>query len=159
MALSLPNTFLQIKPSAPLLSTKNVNCAAVRTKLRTRVVTCRKKDLHPEFYEDAKVYCNGELVMTTGGTKKEYVIDVWSGNHPFYLGGRSALVVDADQARLFSRRNENPALLKVERRSEKQAPTCFSEVDLALKLFCSGHLVEEISSENESLEMDGFYAM
>ncbi|TXG52191.1 hypothetical protein EZV62_021360 [Acer yangbiense] len=104
MALSLPNTFLQIKPSAPLLSTKNVNCAAVSTKLRTRVVTCRKKDLHPEFYEDAKVYCNGELVMTTGGTKKEYVIDVWSGNHPFYLGGRSALVVDADQVEKFRKK-------------------------------------------------------
>ncbi|KAK2660566.1 hypothetical protein Ddye_007099 [Dipteronia dyeriana] len=104
MALSLPNTFLQIKPSAPLLSTKNVNCAAVRTKLRCRVVTCRKKDLHPEFYEDAKVYCNGELVMTTGGTKKEYVIDVWSGNHPFYLGGRSALVVDADQVEKFRKK-------------------------------------------------------
>ncbi|KAK3231655.1 hypothetical protein Dsin_003536 [Dipteronia sinensis] len=104
MALSLPNTFLQIKPSAPLLSTKNVNCATVRTKLRTRVVTCRKKDLHPEFYEDAKVYCNGELVMTTGGTKKEYVIDVWSGNHPFYLGGRSALVVDADQVEKFRKK-------------------------------------------------------
>ncbi|KAF3532796.1 hypothetical protein DY000_02043331 [Brassica cretica] len=53
-------------------------------------VMCRKKGLHPEFHEDAKVYCNGELVMTTGGTKKEYVTDVWSVNHPFYLGNRSA---------------------------------------------------------------------
>ncbi|KAG2246091.1 hypothetical protein Bca4012_090956 [Brassica carinata] len=52
-------------------------------------VMCRKKDLHPEFHEDAKVYCNGELVMTTGGTKTEYVTDVWSVNHPFYLGNRA----------------------------------------------------------------------
>lgn len=22
--------------------------------------------------------------MTTGGTKKEYIVDIWSGNHPFY---------------------------------------------------------------------------
>ncbi|KAL5778044.1 hypothetical protein ACOSP7_010970 [Xanthoceras sorbifolium] len=102
MALSLPNTFLQIKPSAPLLPTKNVNCAALRSRIQ--VVTCRKKDIHPEFYEDAKVYCNSELVMTTGGTKKEYVVDVWSGNHPFYLGGRSALVVDADQVEKFRKK-------------------------------------------------------
>lgn len=67
-------------------------------------ITCRKKDLHPEFHEDAKVYCNGELVMTTGGTKKEYVVDVWSGNHPFYLGNRSALMVDADQVEKFRKR-------------------------------------------------------
>lgn len=71
---------------------------------RTQVVTCRKKDIHPEFYEDAKVYCNGELVMTTGGTRKEYVVDVWSGNHPFYLGSRSALLVDADQVEKFRKR-------------------------------------------------------
>lgn len=67
-------------------------------------MTCRKKDIHPEFYEDAKVYCNGELVMTTGGTRKEYVVDVWSGNHPFYLGSRSALLVDADQVEKFRKR-------------------------------------------------------
>lgn len=67
-------------------------------------VTCRKKDIHPEFHEDAKVYCNGELVMTTGGTQKEYVVDVWSGNHPFYLGNRSAVLVDADQVEKFRKK-------------------------------------------------------
>lgn len=71
---------------------------------RPAVVSCRKKDLHPEFYEDAKVYCNGELVMTTGGTQKEYVVDVWSGNHPFYLGNRSAVLLDADQVEKFRKK-------------------------------------------------------
>lgn len=42
-----------------------------------------KKDIHPEMHE-AKVFCGGEHVMTTIGTKKEYVTDIWSGNHPFY---------------------------------------------------------------------------
>lgn len=67
-------------------------------------VTCRKKDLHPQFYNDAKVYCNGELVLTTGGTQKEYVVDVWSGNHPFYLGNRTGLTVEADQVEKFRRK-------------------------------------------------------
>lgn len=66
--------------------------------------TCRKKDIHPEFYEDAKVYCSGEHVLTTGGTKKEYVVDVWSGNHPFYLGSRSANLIDADQVEKFRKK-------------------------------------------------------
>ncbi|XP_020099098.1 50S ribosomal protein L31, chloroplastic-like isoform X1 [Ananas comosus] len=66
---------------------------------------CRKKGgVHPEFYEDARVYCNGELVMTTGGTQREYTVDVWSGNHPFYLGSRSALLADADQVDKFRKR-------------------------------------------------------
>lgn len=42
--------------------------------------------------------------MTTGGTKKEYVVDVWSGNHPFYLGGRSANLLDADQVEKFRKK-------------------------------------------------------
>ncbi|KAI3751040.1 hypothetical protein L2E82_22046 [Cichorium intybus] len=63
--------------------------------------TCRKKDIHPEFYDDAKVYCSEDHVLTTGGTKKEYVVDVWSGNHPFYLGSRSVNLIDADQVEKF----------------------------------------------------------
>ncbi|XP_031478194.1 50S ribosomal protein L31, chloroplastic-like [Nymphaea colorata] len=66
--------------------------------------SCRKKDIHPPFYNDAKVYCSGELVITTGGTQQEYVVDVWSGNHPFYLGGRSAILLDADQAEKFKKK-------------------------------------------------------
>ena len=67
-------------------------------------ITCRKKDIHPEFYDDAKVYCSGDLVLTTGGTKKEYVVDVWSGNHPYYLGGRSSLMLDDDQVEKFRKK-------------------------------------------------------
>ncbi|KFK41971.1 hypothetical protein AALP_AA2G195500 [Arabis alpina] len=113
MAVSLPNSFLQINPSLPSLGIRKPVMAAKiganptrRSSTNHHVVqiTCRKKDLHPEFHEDAKVYCNGELVMTTGGTKKEYVVDVWSGNHPFYLGNRSALMVDADQVEKFRKR-------------------------------------------------------
>ncbi len=31
-----------------------------------------------------QVFCNGEEVMTVSGTKEKYVVDVWSGNHPFF---------------------------------------------------------------------------
>jgi large subunit ribosomal protein L31 len=67
-------------------------------------VTCKKADIHPKFYNDAKVYCNGELVMTTGGTQNEYVVDVWSGNHPFYQGNKNALLLDADRVEKFRQR-------------------------------------------------------
>lgn len=42
--------------------------------------------------------------MTTGGTKQEYVVDVWSGNHPFYQGSRSALLLDDDQVEKFRKK-------------------------------------------------------
>ncbi len=45
-----------------------------------------KPEIHPEWYPEAKVYCNGQVVMTVGSTKPELHVDVWSGNHPFYTG-------------------------------------------------------------------------
>ena len=45
-----------------------------------------KPDIHPTWYPDAKVICNGEVVMTVGSTQPEISVDVWSGNHPFYTG-------------------------------------------------------------------------
>ena len=45
-----------------------------------------KPDIHPQWYPDAKVYCNGQVVMTVGSTKPEIHVDVWSGNHPYYTG-------------------------------------------------------------------------
>ena len=38
-----------------------------------------KSEIHPKWYPDAKVICNGEVVMTTGSTQPELHVDVWSG--------------------------------------------------------------------------------
>ena len=44
-----------------------------------------KKRLHPEFYQ-TKVFFVFQLVLEVGTTKEELVVDIWSGNHPFYTG-------------------------------------------------------------------------
>ncbi|KAK9757666.1 hypothetical protein RND81_01G178200 [Saponaria officinalis] len=103
MVLTLSNQFLSKPPQTrPTTTTRPTNPPPTRPFQ----ISCRKKDLHPEFHEDAKVYCNGELVMTTGGTQKDYTVDVWSGNHPFYLGNRSAVLFDADQVEKFRKKYE-----------------------------------------------------
>ncbi len=45
----------------------------------------------------AQVFCNGVEVMTVGGTKPEYAVDIYSGNHPFYQGNTSNMVMDEGQ--------------------------------------------------------------
>ncbi len=45
-----------------------------------------KPNIHPTWYPEAKVYCDGELVAVVGSTKPELHVDVWSGNHPFFTG-------------------------------------------------------------------------
>ena len=44
-----------------------------------------KKDIHPKYFP-TKVFHNGELVFTTGGTTPELHVEVWSGSHPFFTG-------------------------------------------------------------------------
>lgn len=43
-----------------------------------------KKEIHPKWFDDAEIYCDGQLVMKTSSTKSRLNIDIWSGNHPFY---------------------------------------------------------------------------
>jgi len=50
-----------------------------------------KSDIHPTWYPEAKVICNGEVVMKTGSTQPEIQVDVWSGNHPFFTGTQKIL--------------------------------------------------------------------
>jgi large subunit ribosomal protein L31 len=45
-----------------------------------------KPGIHPEWHPEAKVLCNGEVVMTVGSTRPELNVEIWSGNHPFYTG-------------------------------------------------------------------------
>jgi large subunit ribosomal protein L31 len=53
-----------------------------------------KKGIHPQWYPEAKVICNGEVVMTVGSTKPELKVDVWSGNHPFFTGSQK--IIDSE---------------------------------------------------------------
>nr|QXI87721.1 ribosomal protein L31 [Sargassum feldmannii] len=53
-----------------------------------------KKKLHPEWFENTKVYYDGQLIMIVGSTKPELHVDIWSGNHPFYTG--SQRIIDTE---------------------------------------------------------------
>ena len=53
-----------------------------------------KRNLHPEWFENTKVYYDGQLIMLVGSTKPELHVDIWSGNHPFYTG--SQRIIDTE---------------------------------------------------------------
>jgi large subunit ribosomal protein L31 len=50
------------------------------------ILTMAKSGIHPEWHPEAKVFCDGEQIMTVGSTQSELHVDIWSGNHPFYTG-------------------------------------------------------------------------
>merc|ERR1712216_109104 len=71
---------------------------------KSSLIVNAKKDIHPTFYPEAKVYCNGEMVMTLGGSQEKYIVDLWSGNHPFIQGASNTVVVDEGQVNRFKKR-------------------------------------------------------
>lgn len=45
-----------------------------------------KKDIHPPYFNEAKVTCACGNVFTVGSTLKEIKVEVCSNCHPFYTG-------------------------------------------------------------------------
>lgn len=64
-----------------------------------------KSNIHPKWYNDTKVYCDGQLVMTVGSTKPELHIDLWSGNHPFYTGSQRIIDTEGRVERFMKKYN------------------------------------------------------
>ncbi len=86
-----------------------------------------KADIHPTWYPDAKVICNGEVVMTTGSTQQEIHVDVWSGNHPFFTGTQKILDTEGRVDRFMRKYGmagpEDDNSEKTKQSSEKSKPS------------------------------------
>ena len=90
-----------------------------------------KPDIHPTWYPDAKVICNGEVVMTTGSTQPEIHVDVWSGNHPFFTGTQKILDTEGRVDRFMRKygmaSNDNEASEKKPDNNQKSNDTSSEE--------------------------------
>jgi large subunit ribosomal protein L31 len=73
---------------------KHLNTLNDKIKLENLSKTMAKPNIHPTWYPEAKVICNGEVVMTVGSTRPEINVEVWSGNHPFFTGTQK--IIDAE---------------------------------------------------------------
>lgn len=73
-----------------------------------------KKDIHPKYYEQARIYVGGEFVGTIGSTKPELHLEVWSGNHPFYTGEQR--IIDTEgQVDRFQKRLERKVAERIDK--------------------------------------------
>ena len=62
-----------------------------------------KKDIHPEFHQDAVITCSCGNTFTTGATKKQLRVEVCSKCHPFFTGEQR--IVDTEgRVERFKRR-------------------------------------------------------
>ena len=79
-----------------------------------------KKDIHPEWYPEAKVIVNGEVVMTVGSTQPELNVEIWSGTHPFYTGQQRLLDTEGQVERFLKRLQRREDMLTVQELKEEQ---------------------------------------
>lgn len=50
-----------------------------------------KKNIHPEYHNDAKIICSCGNVIETGSVVKEMKVEICSACHPFYTGKKKFL--------------------------------------------------------------------
>lgn len=50
-----------------------------------------KKDIHPKYYEDAKIICACGNTIQIGSTVKEMKVEICAACHPFYTGKKKVL--------------------------------------------------------------------
>lgn len=89
-----------------------------------------KKEIHPQYYPDAKVWVGGEIVATVGSTKPELHLEVWSGTHPFYTG-EQRLIDTEGQVERFTKRiaaKASDALDKKTKDAKRRAKRQIAEI-------------------------------
>ncbi len=64
-----------------------------------------KKDIHPEYFPEARVVCGCGNTFVTGATKPMIKTDICSACHPFFTG-EQRIVDTAGQVERFMRRLE-----------------------------------------------------
>lgn len=85
-----------------------------------------KKDIHPEYYPEAKITCACGNTWTTGSTEPEIRTDVCSNCHPFFTG-EQRIVDTAGQVERFRRR-----LAKAVQAQERVNPEQAEEMEEAV---------------------------
>ncbi len=88
-----------------------------------------KQEIHPEWYPDAKVIVDGEVVMTVGSTQPEIRVEIWSGTHPFYTGTQRLVDTEGQVDRFMRRLQKREELVKQEEEVQETAKPVNLEVD------------------------------
>ncbi|MFW0837671.1 MAG: 50S ribosomal protein L31 [Candidatus Komeilibacteria bacterium] len=77
-----------------------------------------KKDIHPEYYPNAKVTCACGNSFTVGSTIKAIHVEICSNCHPFYTGKQN-LVDTAGRVDKFKKRIARQTDVAKERKGKK----------------------------------------
>jgi len=79
-----------------------------------------KKDVHPEYFPNAKVTCACGNTFSVGSTQKEIQVEICYACHPFYTG-KEKLIDTAGRVEKFKAKRAKAAASTTRKKSEKRA--------------------------------------
>lgn len=71
-----------------------------------------KKDIHPQYFDEAKVVCACGKTFTVGSTVEKIEVEICSACHPFYTGQDKILDTAGRVEKFKSRRAKATAVSK-----------------------------------------------
>jgi large subunit ribosomal protein L31 len=86
-----------------------------------------KKEIHPEYFPNAKVACACGNVFYIGSTKKEIAVEICYACHPFYTG-KEKLIDTAGRVEKFKARREKASKAIIRSKTEKRASKTVKKV-------------------------------
>lgn len=103
-----------------------------------------KEDIHPEWYPEAEVVVNGEVVMTVGSTQPRLNVEIWSGTHPFFTGQQRLVDTEGQVERFLKRLQKREEILAEEEEEEEQrSPLALAIEEIELNTRAENALKEE----------------
>ncbi len=129
-----------------------------------------KKNIHPEYYPEAKITCACGASWTTGATKPELRLDICSNCHPFYTGEQRIVDTEGQVDRFYKRLEARQSYLD-QKNAAKQAKVspkrALDELEIgkralsaleAVGIVTAGEFIEKLEADGEDamLAIDGF---
>lgn len=78
-----------------------------------------KKDIHPKYYENAKVICACGNTFTVGSTLEKIEVEICSACHPFYTGQDKVMDTAGRVEKFKTRRSQASTAPKVSKTVKK----------------------------------------
>ena len=64
-----------------------------------------KSDIHPTWFSNTPVLCEGKTLCNTSSTKTQLQVDVWLGNHSFYTNSQTLVDSEGRIDKFFKKYN------------------------------------------------------
>ncbi|MEK7624349.1 MAG: 50S ribosomal protein L31 [Patescibacteria group bacterium] len=78
------------------------------------------KDIHPQYYPEAKTKCSCGKIFTVGATKTEINVEICSACHPFYTGEKKLIDATGRVERFKTRKAQAKPKIKKERKAKNK---------------------------------------